>query len=309
MIERDGRHMERGGSSARRSGQPPAHALRLPVRGTQTGAGGQPRPPAGARTGGTHTGGQPGAHMHSTHSGDKPSGGRGPSVGHRRSPLRRDRKGSRQVRRPSMPFSPHRKEEQVIPPLAPGNVRIIPLGGVEEIGKNMTVVEYKDTIIVVDAGIQFKEESTPGIDFILPNTKYLEERKHKVKAIVITHGHLDHIGAIPYIMDKIGNPTIYTASLTKEIIAKRNEEFPKSPKLDFEIVKGGETREISKNFSVRFFSVTHNIPEGIGMILETPIGNIAYPGEFKFDYDKDGKPIDIDLWAKIGEQRIQIGRA
>src|SRR3989344_5274567 len=142
--------MERGGSSARRPGQPPAHALR---------AGGQPRPTAGARTGGsTHTGGQSGAHTHSTHSGDKPSGGRGPSMGHRRSPLRRDRKGSRQVRRPSMPFSPHRKEEQVIPPLAPGNVRIIPLGGVEEIGKNMTVVEYKDTIIVVDAGIQFKEE-------------------------------------------------------------------------------------------------------------------------------------------------------
>ena len=185
-----------------------------------------------------------------------------------------------------------------------GVIRFASLGGLEEIGRNMMFLECGDEIIVIDAGLQFPEETTPGIDYIIPNISYLEKKKKNVKALIITHGHLDHIGAIPYIMDKIGNPTIYTASLTKEIIAKRNEEFPKSPKLDFEIVKGGETRQISKNFSVRFFSVTHNIPEGIGMILETPIGNIAYPGEFKFDYDKDGNPIDIDLWAKIGEQGI-----
>src|SRR3989344_4234436 len=295
MIERDGRHMERGGSSARRSGQPPAHALRLPVRGTQTGAGGQPRPPAGARTGGTHTGGQSGTHPHSTHSGNKPSGGRGPSVGHRRSPLRRDRKGSRQVRRPSMPFSPHRKEEQVIPPLTPGNVRIIPLGGVEEIGKNMTVVEYKDTIIVVDAGVQFKEESTPGIDFILPNTKYLEERKHKVKAIVITHGHLDHIGAIPYIMDKIGNPPLYSRNLTTLMIKKRQEEFTHLPPMDIRVVEKNDRITVG-DMTLKFFAVTHTIPDSMGIMIETPYGNIVHTGDLKLDHN-DGVPTEAEIEA------------
>ncbi|MEK7548957.1 MAG: MBL fold metallo-hydrolase [Patescibacteria group bacterium] len=136
-----------------------------------------------------------------------------------------------------------------------GVIRFASLGGLEEIGRNMMFLECGDEIIVIDAGLQFPEETTPGIDYIIPNISYLEKKKKNVKALIITHGHLDHIGAIPYIMDKIGNPTIYTASLTKEIIAKRNEEFPKSPKLDFEIVKGGETRQISKNFSVRFLAL------------------------------------------------------
>src|SRR5258708_2302692 len=96
-------------------------------------------------------------------------------------------------------------ESLKIPP-AGENIRIIPLGGVEEIGKNMTIFEYKDDIIVVDMGFQFREEETPGIDYILPNTKYLEDRKDKIRAVIITHGHLDHIGAIPFIMPKIGNP-------------------------------------------------------------------------------------------------------
>src|SRR3989344_3392195 len=101
-----------------------------------------------------------------------------------------------------------RKAESVIPS-AGENIRIVPLGGVEEVGRNMTVIEYKNDIIVIDAGFQFQEEDTPGIDYILPNTKYLEDRKDKIRGIFITHGHLDHIGGIPYIMDRIGNPPLY----------------------------------------------------------------------------------------------------
>ncbi len=113
-----------------------------------------------------------------------------------------------------------------IPPLAPDAIRIINLGGVEEIGRNMSMIEYKDTIILIDCGVQFSESTTPGIEFILPNTKYIEERKHKIKGMVITHGHLDHIGSIPYIMPRIGNPTIYARNFTSLMIRKRHEEFP-----------------------------------------------------------------------------------
>src|SRR3989338_2853240 len=129
------------------------------------------------------------------------------------------------------------RSEDIIPPLSEGVIRIIPLGGVEEIGKNMPLVEYGDDIIVLDAGFQFKEEATPGIDYILPNTKYLEERKHKIRALVITHGPLDHMGGIPYIMDRMGNPPLYTRNLTAIMINKRQQEFPHLPPLDIKIVE------------------------------------------------------------------------
>src|SRR5262245_52662447 len=114
-------------------------------------------------------------------------------------PVRRKR--TRDFRRgPSIPRLAPKKPEDIIPPLAAGNIRVITLGGVEEIGKNMTMIEYGDDIVIIDAGFQFKDEDTPGVDYILPNTKYLEDRKDKIRGLIITHGHLDHIGAIPYIM-------------------------------------------------------------------------------------------------------------
>src|SRR5260221_575197 len=117
---------------------------------------------------------------------------------------------SKNMRRRSQAPIPAKRPHDIIPPLAPNTLRIVPLGGVEEIGKNMTVIEYGNDIIVVDAGIQFTDDDTPGIDYILPNIKYLEERKDKIRALVITHGHLDHIGGIPYLITRLGNPPIYT---------------------------------------------------------------------------------------------------
>jgi len=183
-------------------------------------------------------------------------------------------------------------------------VRFAALGGFEEIGRNMMFFEYQDEIIVIDAGLQFPEEATPGIDYIIPNVSYLEERKKNIKALIITHGHYDHIGAIPYIIEKLGNPTIFTTSISKEIIVRRQEDFSNTPKLDFNIIKSGDIRQLSKNFKAEFFGVTHNIPEGFGIILDTPIGKIVHGGEFKFDYDIDGKPRGLDVWKKIGAQRI-----
>jgi len=184
------------------------------------------------------------------------------------------------------------KEAEIVPPLAPDSIRIIPLGGVEEIGKNCTMIEVGDDIIVVDIGFQFKDENTPGIDYILPNTKYVEERKEKVRAVIVTHGHLDHIGAIPFVMPRIGNPPLYTRLLTSVMIKKRQEEFLHMPPLDLRVVEKDETITVGK-LKVRFFSVTHTIPDAMGLIIETPWGSIVHTGDLKLDHI-DGVPTEAE---------------
>lgn len=170
------------------------------------------------------------------------------------------------------------------------NIRIIPLGGVEEVGKNMTLVEIGNDIIVIDAGFQFKTDETPGIDYIIPNTKYLEEHKDKIRAVIITHGHLDHIGAIPYVMDKIGNPPIYTRELTAIMIKRRQEEFPQVPTLNMEIIEHSARIKLGEIY-VHFFAVTHSIPDSMGVIIETPYGNIIATGDLRVD-NRAGIPTD-----------------
>lgn len=179
-------------------------------------------------------------------------------------------------------------DEKPIPPLAPDTIRIIPLGGVEEIGRNMTIVEYGEDIIAIDCGFQFREADTPGVDYILPNTKYLEDRREKVRAVFITHGHLDHIGGIPYIIDRIGYPPIYTRSLTSVMIRKRQEEFPHLKPLDIKEVESEDTVRVG-NLKVKFFEVTHTIPDSMGIIVETPHGDLVFTGDLKLDH-VDGVP-------------------
>jgi ribonuclease J len=203
--------------------------------------------------------------------------------------LKRSNRNSGGNRRhgPSSPRAARSKREDVIPAVGE-SIRIIPLGGVEEIGKNMTVVEIGNDIIVIDAGFQFKEEDTPGIDYILPNTKYLEERKDRVRAIIITHAHLDHIGAIPFIMERIGNPPMYTRNLTALMVKKRQTEFPHLQPIDFKVVENNERIRIG-NLTVGFFGVTHSIPDSMGVIIETPYGHIVTPGDYKLEH-MDGIP-------------------
>lgn len=200
----------------------------------------------------------------------------------------------RSLRRPPMRGGMERRKKtpDEIPPLAPGDIRIIPIGGVEEIGRNMTVVEFKDQIIVIDVGIEFTDEETPGIDYIIPNTKYLEERKHLIKGIVITHGHLDHIGAIPYLIDKIGNPPIYTREFGALLIKKRQEEFPHLPPLDIRIIENEDhSVRLSEDLKVKFFGLTHSIPDSTGIIIETPYGGIVSTGDVRVD-NNNGVPLD-----------------
>jgi len=182
--------------------------------------------------------------------------------------------------------SMHKKFEDVVPTLKENTVRIIPLGGVEEVGKNMMAIEFKNDIIVIDAGIQFKTEETPGIDYILPNTKYLEERRGKIRALVITHGHLDHIGAIPYLIEKLGNPPIYTREFGALLIKKRQAEFPHLPELNIKICgKEDGFLPLTPELKLKFFGLTHSIPDSTGVIINTPLGDIVNTGDVRVEND------------------------
>lgn len=202
-----------------------------------------------------------------------------------------DRK-PKSMRRPMM-HGKFNNKNQEIPPIG-NNIRIIPLGGVEEIGKNMTAIEIGNDIIVIDAGFQFKDETTPGIDYIIPNTKYLEERKDKIKAMFITHGHLDHIGGLPYIIEKIGNPPIYSRKFGAIMIKKRHEEFPHLPPLNIVILDGDETIPIGTNFKIESFAISHTIPDSMGLIIHTHMGDIVFIEDVRVD-NIAGVPTDEEV--------------
>jgi len=196
--------------------------------------------------------------------------------------------------------------KSVVPELKDGDVRVIPLGGVEQIGQNMNIVETKDDIFIVDIGIQFSNEDTPGVDYIIPNINYLLERKDKIRGVFVTHGHLDHIGAFPYIIDRLGYPPVYCGLLTKWMIDKRNQEFPHLEQLTYHVVEPGNRVTLGNKVSVQVFHVTHSIPDAIGFSFETEQGNIIFAGDTKLEH-KDGEPVqmEIDAYGKLehGDQK------
>lgn len=214
---------------------------------------------------------------------------------------------SHRTSRGKKPFEKEERKVVPIPPITGDNVRIVPLGGVEEVGRNMMVVETKDDIFIIDAGFQFVSEGdTPGVDYLLANTGYLEERKEKIRALIITHAHLDHIGGIPYIMDRIGNPPIYTRYLTSVMIQKRNEEFPHLEKLDIKILEPGERIKIGHTY-IDSFPVTHSIPDSMGIIIETKHGNIVLTGDLKLDHvDEVPTEEERKKWEKLGKKNTLL---
>jgi len=182
-------------------------------------------------------------------------------------------------------------------------VKIVNLGGLDEIGRNMSYIEYKDDILVIDMGFQFPEEDTPGIDYIIPNINDLKPKKDKIRAIIITHGHYDHIGAIPYLIGKLGNPPIYTLKLTKAIIERRQEEFVNAPKLNVIEVKYGDKKKAGI-FELDFFGVEHTIPDSMGVVIKTPMGNIAHFGDFHLDRDEKGNVFHMNEMERVGKMGI-----
>lgn len=197
---------------------------------------------------------------------------------------------------------PKASQETVVP--QKDALRWAALGGLEEVGRNMMFFEYMDEIVVLDMGFQIAGDETPGIDYIIPNVSYLESKKKNIKAILLTHAHLDHIGAVPYLLDKLGNPPIYTAALTKGMVEKRQAEFPQAPKPHIQLVKNWDKIAVSKNLTVEFFGIAHTVPDTMGIILHTPVGRVVHFADFRVDYDAEGNPHGLEDIKKVGAMGI-----
>ena len=150
------------------------------------------------------------------------------------------------------------------------------LGGCEEVGRNMTVFEYENDILIVDMGLQFPEEDMPGIDYIIPDISYLKGKEHKIRGVFITHGHFDHIGAVSHLIPELGYPTIYTAPLTAGLIKRKHEEYRDVQPLKIQVVKTGEKIKLGKSFEVKTFHINHTIPDSFWVILDTPVGRVIH---------------------------------
>jgi len=186
------------------------------------------------------------------------------------------------------------------------NLRIIPLGGLGEVGRNMMLFEYEREILIIDMGLGFPEENMPGIDCIIPNVGYLKNKTKNILGAVITHGHYDHIGAIPYLIEKIGNPPFFTSVLTRGIILKRQEDFPHLPKLDITTIKNGDKIKLGP-FNLESFSQNHNIPGNLGFFIKTPVGNILVTSDFKFDQNPVNElPTDFKKLETLGRRGILL---
>jgi len=184
-------------------------------------------------------------------------------------------------------------------------LRIIPLGGLSEIGKNMMVMEYEDDIIIIDAGLMFPGEEMLGIDLVIPDISYLLERREKIRGIVITHGHEDHIGALPYILPQLNVP-VYSTKLTHGLISVKLKERKALSGAEIRVVSPGGEVKLGK-FKVEFFPVCHSIPDAVGLIIRTPVGIVVHSGDFKLDYTPvDGKPTDLSRLAQLGAQGVLL---
>ncbi|MBN4074524.1 MAG: ribonuclease J [Alkaliphilus sp.] len=186
----------------------------------------------------------------------------------------------------------------------PAKLKIIPLGGLDEIGKNITVIEYRDEIIVIDCGLSFPDEEMLGIDIVIPDVTYLEKNVDKIKAIVLTHGHEDHIGALPYVLRKINVP-VYGTNLTLGLVENKLKEH-KLPNVVLNKVKAGQEINIGL-FKVEFIRMNHSIPDACGIAIHTPVGVVFHTGDFKIDYTPiDGNMIDLHKIAELGKKGVLV---
>ncbi len=183
-------------------------------------------------------------------------------------------------------------------------LRLVPLGGLGEVGRNMLIVEYGEDMLIIDAGLMFPENDMPGIDIVIPDLTYVFERADRVKAIVITHGHEDHVGALPYLLSKVKAP-VYATRLTHGLIEVKLREGK---------INGADVRTVAPNdvvdmppFRVEFFPVSHSIPDGVGLGISTPVGLVVHSGDFKFDYHPvDGHRTDFAKLAELGGRGVLV---
>ncbi|MEK9147992.1 MAG: ribonuclease J [Patescibacteria group bacterium] len=185
-------------------------------------------------------------------------------------------------------------------------LRIIPLGGLEEVGRNMTVLEYQNNIMIIDMGLQFPEEDMPGVDYIIPNVQYLLPRRKNIRGIIITHAHYDHIGAIPHLMPQLGESIpIYATDITCAIIKRRQEDYKHyGTKLNLNTVTNEGKLQLGV-FKVEFFGVSHNVPGSLGVAVHTPAGIVVHTGDFKIDLKSDiAGRTEVEKIKALGKKNV-----
>jgi len=185
-------------------------------------------------------------------------------------------------------------------------LRVIPLGGLGEIGKNMMVVECGEDLIVVDCGVQFPEEDMLGVDLIIPDISYLQERADRVRAVLITHGHEDHIGALPFVLAQLKVP-VYAPKLAHGLISVRLKQRRATRDATLEAIEPGVAYQFGDNLRATWFRVCHSIPDAMGIAIETPVGTLIHTGDFKIDHTPvDGRTIDLAALAQYGSQGVLL---
>jgi len=185
-------------------------------------------------------------------------------------------------------------------------IKLVPLGGLGEIGKNMMVIEYGNDIIIVDVGVMFPDEEMYGVDLVIPDVSYLADKKHRIRGVLITHGHEDHVGSLPYILPLLDFPPVYSTRLTQGLINIKLKEHRLIDKVELNVIAPGDEVKLGA-CTAGFFRVNHSIPDAVGIMLNTPIGIVVHTGDYKFDYTPvDGKPADIGLLGKIGNDGVLI---
>ena len=183
--------------------------------------------------------------------------------------------------------------------------KIFALGGLEEIGKNMYGIEYKDDLIIIDCGIKFADNELLGIDGIIANFTYLHENAHKIKAVFVTHGHEDHIGGIPYLLKEFNIPVIYAPKMASEFILRKLQEHKDAKPTKIEVYTD-DTVVKTKHFKIDFYRVNHSIPDSFGICVQTPNGNIVESGDFRFDFQAKGEEFNLQKVAEIASRKVAL---
>jgi ribonuclease J len=190
------------------------------------------------------------------------------------------------------------------PPLPAGGLRVVALGGLGEIGRNMTVFEYDGSLLVVDCGVLFPETEQPGVDLILPDFSYIRDRLDDIVAVVLTHGHEDHVGAVPYLLRERGNIPIIGSRFTLALLQAKLKEHRIVPKVDQ--VAEGERRTVGP-FDLEFFAVNHSIPDALAVAIRTDAGLVLHTGDFKMDQlPLDGRLTDLGGFARLGGEGVDL---
>ncbi len=189
---------------------------------------------------------------------------------------------------------------------AKGDIRIVPIGGMEQVGMNMMFIEWGDEILVIDTGLIFPGQDDLGVDALIPDIEYLKKNKHKIKGLIYTHGHLDHIGGAPYMVPDLGYPPIYTGRLTKELLLAVCDEHLDTKRLKINELTPKSKLKLGK-FEVEFFHINHSIPDGLAIVVKTPYGSIIHTSDFKIDHNpSDDQPADLGRIAEVGKDGVLV---